>query len=58
MVFAALLGLGAVIAVALLVPVTFTLPPLAGILMRLATYQAGESGGSKSPSHAARSCPR
>lgn len=46
MVFGALPGLGTVIAVALLLPVTFTLPPLAGILMLLATYQAGEYGGS------------
>lgn len=46
MVFGALPGLGTVIAVALLLPLTFTLPPLAGILMLLATYQAGEYGGS------------
>lgn len=46
MVFGALPGLGTVIAVALLLPVTFTLSPLAGILMLLATYQAGEYGGS------------
>lgn len=46
MIFGALPGLGTVIAVALLLPVTFTLPPLAGILMLLATYQAGEYGGS------------
>lgn len=46
LVFGALPGLGTVIAVALLLPVTFTLPPLAGILMLLATYQAGEYGGS------------
>ncbi len=42
----ALPGLGASIAIALLLPITYSMTPLASILMLLAIYQAGEYGGS------------
>lgn len=42
----ALPGLGAIIAVVLLLPFTYSLSPIAAILMLLATYQSAEYGGS------------
>jgi len=42
----ALPGLGATIAVILLLPITFNMPPLAAILMLLAAFQGAEYGGS------------
>jgi putative tricarboxylic transport membrane protein len=42
----ALPGLGVTIGIALLLPVTYSLSPLASILMLVAVYQAGEYGGS------------
>lgn len=42
----ALPGLGAVLAIALMLPVTYTMEPLAAILMLLAVYQGAEYGGS------------
>lgn len=46
LIFGALPGLGTVIAVTLLLPVTYTISPLAGILMLLSAYQSAEYGGS------------
>src|SRR5690625_5003002 len=42
----ALPGLGATVSVALLLPLTYTMSPLAAILLLLATYQTAEYGGS------------
>lgn len=46
MIIGALPGLGAVIALVLILPFTFIMPPLVAILLLLATYQAAEYGGS------------
>lgn len=46
MLIGALPGLGAVLAMVLLLPVTYTMEPLPAVLMLLATYQAAEYGGS------------
>lgn len=42
----ALPGLGATISIALLLPLTYTMSPLAAILMLVAVYQSAEYGGS------------
>lgn len=42
----ALPGLGATVAVVLLLPLTYTMPPLASILLLIAAYQGAEYGGS------------
>jgi len=46
LIIGALPGLGSVIAVVLLLPFTYSMSPIAAILMLLATYQAAEYGGS------------
>jgi putative tricarboxylic transport membrane protein len=46
MLIGALPGLGATLAIVLLLPLTYTMEPLASILMLLAAYQAAEYGGS------------
>jgi putative tricarboxylic transport membrane protein len=46
MLIGALPGLGAVLAIALMLPVTYSMEPLAAILMLLAVYQGAEYGGS------------
>lgn len=46
MLIGALPGLGAAIAIVLLLPLSYGMEPLASILMLLATYQAAEYGGS------------
>lgn len=46
MIIGALPGLGAALAIVLLLPLTYAMEPLAAILMLLATYQAAEYGGS------------
>ena len=46
MLVGALPGLGGPVALALLLPITYTMSPLASILLLLATYQSGEYGGS------------
>ncbi|WP_109474682.1 tripartite tricarboxylate transporter permease [Ornithinimicrobium cavernae] len=46
MLIGALPGLGAVLAMVLMLPLTFTMDPMAGILLLLATYQGAEYGGS------------
>lgn len=42
----ALPGLGSMVALVILLPFSFSLPPVAAILLLLATYQAAEYGGS------------
>lgn len=46
MLIGALPGLGATLAIVLLLPITYSMEPLASILMLLAAYQAAEYGGS------------
>lgn len=46
LIIGALPGLGAVLAMVLLLPLTYNMEPLAAILLLLATYQAAEYGGS------------
>ncbi|WP_067726515.1 tripartite tricarboxylate transporter permease [Oceanobacillus damuensis] len=46
MIIGAIPGLGAVLAIVLMLPLTYTMEPLAAILMLLATYQCAEYGGS------------
>jgi len=46
LIIGALPGLGATVAVVLLLPLTYTMEPLASILMLIAAYQGAEYGGS------------
>src|SRR5699024_1495440 len=46
LIIGALPGLGAVLAMVLLLPLTYNMEPLAAILLLLSTYQAAEYGGS------------
>lgn len=46
LIFGALPGLGAILAMVILLPITYSMSPLAAILMLLATFQAAEYGGS------------
>lgn len=46
MLIGAIPGLGGPIALALLLPITYTMSPLASILLLLSAYQSGEYGGS------------
>lgn len=46
LIFGALPGLGAIIAMVVLLPLTFSMDPVAAVLLLLSTYQAAEYGGS------------